>query len=243
MKSLLILLATVGSAIVPSLSRKQSRFFCVAVLLVLAASQPETVSAQGGPPFGVPAVAANVRELLQQIDDKHPESIKTDSTGHVVSLALPQGWANDNNLRLVSRIDSLQLLELAPTRRAEPTQLGIVSLARRTNLVSLNLVCSGPLPEGVLRSVCSLNRLRSLSLAADYPPVSEYDSITNLQNLTELHVNCCTNFGDAQLTLITNLPNLRSLELRADALSSQATNVLFGMKTLTNLVIEPSGRL
>lgn len=71
-------------------------------------------------------------------------------------------------------------------------------------------------------------------------PASEYNSITNLQDLVELHVAYCTNFTDQQLALITNLPNLRSIELRADALSSQATNILSGMGTLTNVVIKPS---
>jgi hypothetical protein len=55
-------------------------------------------------------------------------------------------------------------------------------------------------------------------------------------------VSYCPNFGDEQLSLVTNLTNLRSLELKADALSSEATNLLAGMRTLTNILIKPSAQ-
>jgi hypothetical protein len=93
--------------------------------------------------------------------------------------------------------------------------------------------------DGVFRGICNLRHLRTLWLIAAYPALpSEYDSITNLQDLAELHVTYCTNFTDRHLTLITNLPHLRSIELKANALSTQVTNILSGMRTLTNVVFK-----
>jgi len=186
-------------------------------------------------------VATNLEVLLRRIEMAHPEDIGRDHGGNLAFVRLRQGSANDRNLMLVSAVGPLSSLALEPTYRVQPTQAGIVALANLTNLVTLHVACSGPMEDGVFRAICNLNHLRTLRLTAAYPPrSSEYNSITNLQDLAELHVAYCTNFTDQQLALITNLPNLRSVELRADALSSQATNILSGMGTLTNVVIKPS---
>ena len=219
-----------------------ARLFCVAALLVTVPSLPVLFAQNASSAAGQPAVAANLDVLLQQIEASNPEDIGRDSVGDVVSVVLRQGRATDDNLSLISTLDSLRRIALEPARRAKPTQQGIETLSRLTNLVSLQLACCGALPDGVFNATCGLKRLRCLNLCAAYPPASEYYSITNLQDLAELHVTYCTNFGDSQLTVITNLPNLRSIELRADALSGHATNILSGMRTLTNVVTKVSWR-
>lgn len=222
----------------PFLETVPFRLFWVALPLVTAAALPTTLSAQEHSAASMPpVVATNVGVLLQHIEAAHSEDVERDSAGNVVSVTLRTGWANDRNLILISTLDSVRRLVLMTSRRGEPTQYGLDSLRKMTNLVSLYLDCGGPLPEGVFRATCNLKHLRCLGLYAAYPPVSEYDRITNLQELVELHITYCTNFGDAQLTPITKLPNLRNLELKADALSSQATNLLSSMRSLTNVVI------
>lgn len=219
-----------------------SLFLCIATLLA-AASPSVRFSAQGGDSAaGMSVAPGSLGALLQEIEAANRDDIGRDPSGNVVSLTLRQGWANDYNLTLISGLNSLQRLVLVLSRRAEPTEHGLASLGTLTNLVSLHLSCSGPLQAGFFRAACTLKRLRCLDLYAACPPAAEYKSLTNLQLLAELRVSYCPNFGDEQLSLVTNLTNLRSLELKADALSSEATNLLAGMRTLTNILIKPSAQ-
>lgn len=220
-----------------------SRRLCFVALLAIATSLPALLSAQSDSVAGAPVVAENVGALLQQVGAANPEDVERDSAGNVVFVALRQGWASDHNLTLLSTMDTVRRVVLVPSRKAEPSEHGIASLAKLTNLVSLNLNCGSFLKAGVFRSTCNLKGLRCLGLYGACPPVDEYNSLTNLQGLAELHVAYCTNFTDQQLMLVTNLPNLRTIELRADGLSTQATNILAGMRTLTNVVIKPGRRL
>jgi hypothetical protein len=216
----------------------------VAVFLATGVGLPACLSAQqAGPAVGASIAATNLAMLLHLIEAAHAEDIERDRLGKLGFVRLRQGWANDRNVTLVSAADSLRRLTLEPTHAVQPTQIGIAALTNLSNLVTLHVACSGPMEDGVFRAICNLNHLRTLRLTAAYPlRPSEYNSITNLQDLAELHVTYCTNFGDTQLALITNLPRLRSLELRADALSRQATNLLSGMRALTNVVVKPTGR-
>jgi hypothetical protein len=184
----------------------------------------------------------DVDVLIRRIEAEHPEDIGRDVSGDVTSVVLRQGWASNSNLVLISTIGSVRSVGLEPTRKAEPTQEGIAALSGLTNLVDLQLACSWTLQEGVFRAACNLKHLRQLSLSAACPPTAEYNYITNLHSLTQLKVFYCTNFADEQLALVTNLPNLTRLELRGDAFSNQASNMISGMKSLTNVVIKPTRR-
>lgn len=206
------------------------------VVFAVIALQALLADAQTG---GFPRPAVSAEELVGRLEVAHPEDLGKDPDGRVISVLLRQGWASDQHLALVSSVGSIQSIALEPTFRVRPSRVGIAALSRLTNLSSLNLACSGYLPEDVFRTACSLKQLQRLSLVAAYPPVAEYNCITNLTNLTQLRITHCTNFADAQVTLLTNLVKLRILELAADGISDQGTNVLSSMAKLTNVIFKP----
>lgn len=160
-----------------------------------------------------------------------------DSRGEISSVTLRRGNATDQGLVYASRLRSLRSLtihgRLLPTDYKEHTAACLRNL---TNLVTLKVLCTGPLQPGFFRELCTLRNLRELQLTDAPPPRDEYSYMTGLMRLEKLGIASCTNFGNKELAGVTNLPNLRSLQLVGNAVTQDGTNVLGGMKRLTDVV-------
>jgi len=178
--------------------------------------------------------------LLKRLEES--DDLQKDREGRVVGLALRSTNANDQNLSLVSTLQSLK--ELTIQGRGWPTSNrwtleGISSLERMTNLTTLRILCQS-VPENnvqFLPAFSRLTRLSTLYFVAAPQEKQNYTALTNLQNLVALHVSYDTNFGDAELSMLTNLPKLQSLDLFWDGVTRNGTNALSRMSSLTNAMV------
>jgi len=167
-----------------------------------------------------------------------------DESGKLISMEISSRYHNERNIKLVSEIPSLKELIFRGNSGSNavpltPAVMGYVT--GMTNLTKLSLACfiSNRLKDGVLNEVSKMRQLENLTLFYSEAPKEEYSGLTNLVNLTKLRIICSTNFGDAELQLLTNLTKLRELELEDNSVTSNGTNLLKNLKSLTNVVFEP----
>ena len=224
------------------------RAACLSLIIVLSL-MVATAIAQPGPQKAGSAARDNgsvtrkeseLNSLLKQLEES--DDLQKDREGLVIGLALHSTNANDQNLSLVSTLQSLN--ELTIQGRGWPasnrwTLEGISSLERMTNLTTLRILCQS-VPElnvQFLPAFSRLTRLSTLYLVAAPQEKQNYAALTNLQNLVALHVSYDTNFGDAELSMLTNLPKLQSLDLFWDGVTRNGTNALSRMSSLTNATV------
>jgi hypothetical protein len=182
--------------------------------------------------------------FLRELEAEKVAEVEHDVQGKVVSLTLRRTHATDQGLVYASLLDSLRSLAIhGRPLPSDYSESAAASLRNLINLVSLKVLCTGPLQPGFFRELCALRNLRELQLTDATPPKEEYSYLARLSRLERLGLASCTNFGDTELTVVTNLANLRSLKLIANGVTQQGTNVLRGMQGLTNLVFIPTEQL
>jgi len=173
-----------------------------------------------------------VDALLERLAQSDPSSLKRDVTGNVVSLNVYRSAVNDENLHLISGLQSILALHLqCPAQNL--TKEGIRFIGNLTNLESLTLACMGQLKGGVFEEISKLQSLHRLTLSQTCPPVEEFPSIVRLK-LIELAVDHCESFSDKQLTVLTNVTTLKSIELVWTSVSPTGTNILSCFPAMTN---------
>ena len=182
------------------------------------------------------AVAALIDKLTQQ----KFTGLERSKNGEIVSVSLTAAYVNDQNLNLLSNIGSIQTLALQVRPNASDfTKDGIISIARLTNLVSIDIECGGELNHGIVNAIARLQRLQKVSLVSAYPRPDEYTSLTNLHGLVELNIIHCPTFGDRELSLVTNLTQLKILTLVGDSVTSTGATILRGTNfTKVHIIIK-----
>jgi hypothetical protein len=193
------------------------------------------------------SVSLGASNLVKQIAAEFPNMVTRDTNGVLIGLSIPSKYNDDRSLRLISEIQSIRRLRIlgTPSAHASPlTPVGIEHLQRMGNLVSLEFACfqKSGLNVGVLRSASSISQLQEFQLYFSEAPPDDYVFLSNMVKLTSLSLDSCSNFGDKQLQTVTNLTRLTQLILINTDVTSNGTNILKQLPSLTNLYVRPGDR-
>ena len=208
-------------------------FICFILAVSWAAAAPASSTGTNSP----------IILLVAQIERENPGNVKTSESGTVVEMRLVGKLATDKNLILISKLASLQQLEIRGlANKSEPTKQGFAALKNLTNLISLRVCCFSNLNEGVFSEIAEMMHLRRLYLVSADVSAAEYTALRNLTNLEDLTVDYAPNFGDMELAGLTNLVHLRRLRLQFDAISPAGTNILRSIHGLNDVRVKLRSR-
>ena len=212
-------------------------------LMLMVALCPHIAIGRSGGPQGFSGeldqhpTESQVAAFLREVAADRVAQVERDPQGQAVSLVLCRPYASDRGMILASQLRSLRSLTIqGQSMSTGYSEHGASSLHALTNLVTLKILCTGPLDSRFFKEVCRLRSLRELQLTAAMPPSREYRWIADLHRLERLGIANCTNFGDAEISVVTNLVKLKNLQLVNNAVTHHGTNVLKVLPGLTDVL-------
>ena len=190
-----------------------------------------------------PAGLQKVEALLRRIEGERPSSVVRNKYGDVYALTVPNKYASDENLLLVSKLSDLTTLKLFIQPHAgHVTASGFAQLGALTNLDAVSLECPVVLPDGIFRAVCQLRSLRSLRLNRAAPATGEYACLTNLTRLKDLSIYGAEDFGDSELAQLSDLPVLNRVVLSETKVSDAWPIVIQRFPSLMSMEVWNAGQ-
>jgi hypothetical protein len=156
---------------------------------------------------------SNAKIELKDLEDLASSSLKARS------LDLSETFLNNEGLKIISSLNSLEILEIPDNRFNDD---GMVFIGKLNNLRKLNIVGNKVTGNGV-KYLLSLSSLEDLDAGCTYLGNDGVKTLSLIKSLKYLDVRAC-GFDDGALASLESMPNLIRINISNNKISEPGLN-------------------